>query len=721
MPHRVQLRARAANHFMYWGRSTLVTNADGFALGKGLEGYFAENTRMLNRLALCAGGQRPRAVAVSPAAANRLLAYYEVADVDGVPEGSVYITLDATVTEMLAVALRVENFSLHGERARFDLEVELAADFADTVEAEKQQRQQDGNVDTGWDADRGELWFRYRHPKLDRAARIRVEPGRTRARFEGGSLIVAIDVGSHEAHDVRLEVQPYFGGKPLIPEQEHIGRAQARLRSETAWLETTNDVVARAWRTATADLASLALGHPAGPAAPAAGVPMYQQFFGRDTLTTAWQAMPAMPSMMRDVLLANASFVGTSIDDWSDEEPGKLIHQATHGPLASLRLNNNLRNYGDYATAPDFLIMLGQYLAWTDDRATAVELLPVARRVIEWIERYADLDGDGLFEYKTRSPKGIKNQGWKDADDAIVDERGRVIDPPVAAVEIQAYVFAGLQHAAVVFGLCGDRAFGLELARKARALRKRINERFWMPDENFYAMALGPDKRQVRSITSNPAHLLACGAVPRSRARAVADRLMEADMFSGWGIRTLSAANAAYNPFSYHRGSVWPVENATAALGLARYGFWDHLHTLTDGLFSLSAMFAEGRLPEAVGGMQRDAAHPHPGVYPASCEPQSWSASMVVMLVQTLAGMFPVAPLRLLVVDPHLPDWLPDLRLSDVRVGDATVDLEMERRADGTTGYRWRARGKLRVVRQPPPEERAGAGRRAWSLIRSLI
>src|SRR5436305_2001950 len=209
-----------------------------------------------------------------------------------------------------------------------------------------------------------------------------------------------------------------------------------------------------------------------------------------------------------------------------------------------------------------------------------------------------------------------------------------------------------------------------------------------MPRKGFYAMALGPDKRQVTSISSNPAHLLACGVVPKAHARQVARRLLEPDMFSGWGIRTLSAEHPAFDPFSYHRGSVWPVENGTAALGFARYGFWSELHTLAEGLFSLSDCFVEVRLPESVGGMPRDFAHPHPGIYPASCEPQSWSASMVVVLIQALLGMVAIAPLGLLVIDPHLPEWLPDLRLDGISLGEASVDLQLWRKPDGQTSYR---------------------------------
>jgi glycogen debranching enzyme len=470
-------------------------------------------------------------------------------------------------------------------------------------------------------------------------------------------------------------------------------------------LTTTNPTVARAWRTACEDLASLALGAAEGPAAPIAGLPLYLQFFGRATLTIGWQALLATPTPLRDALRVNAALQGTRIDDWMDEEPGKLIHQAGRGPLAILGHNPFSRYYGDYATAPDFLIMVGQYLTWTNDVATVRALLPAARKAIEWIERYGDLDGDGFLEYVCRSPKGVKNQGWKDSDDAIVDEEGNVVENPSATCEIQAYWYVGLQQVALVFLRTGDVGYALGLLRKARDLKARFNAAFWMEDEGFYALALGPDKRQVRSIASNAGHLLAAGIVPHDRAKRVARRLMREDLFSGWGIRTLSSEHPAYNPFSYHLGSVWPVENGTFALGLARYGLWEELHRLAEGIFAATDSFAANRLPEALGGQPRDAAHPFPAIYPRSCEPHGWSASMIVIVVQALLRLYPLAPLGLLLVDPHLPPWLPDLRLDGVRVGPARVDLAFERQADGETRFRVTGRdGTVRVLRQPPPD-----------------
>ena len=249
--------------------------------------------------------------------------------------------------------------------------------------------------------------------------------------------------------------------------------------------------------------------------------------------------------------------------------------------------------------------MLGQYLAWTGDRQTVRDLLPAARDALDWCDRYGDIDGDGFLEYDTRSSGGVKNQGWKDSGDAIVDADGEIVPNPIATSELQAYWYAGLQQAGLAFAAVGDVGQGARLIRKARDLKLRFNEAFWIEDLGAYALGLDPEKRQIRSIGSNDGHLLAAGIVPPARGRQVARRLMEPDLFSGWGIRTLSSDHPAYNPFSYHRGSVWPVEQGTIAFGLARYGCWDELHRLAEGVFA--SMRTLRRAPTA-GGHQRHAA-----------------------------------------------------------------------------------------------------------------
>jgi glycogen debranching enzyme len=297
------------------------------------------------------------------------------------------------------------------------------------------------------------------------------------------------------------------------------------------------------------------------------------------------------------------------------------------------------------------------------------------------------------------------------------------VQPPIATSELQAYWYAGLEQAAIAFLVAGDRVYALQLLSKARTLKRRFDRAFWMDDEGFYALALGPDKQPLRSISSNTGHLLAAGIVPVEKGARVVRRLMKPDLFSGWGIRTLSSDHPAYNPFSYHLGSVWPVENGTFALGFARYGRFAELHRLAEGLFAATDLFVANRLPEAVAGLPRDERHPHPGIYAESNEPQGWSASMVVLLVQSLLGMRPVAPLGLLLIDPHLPPWLPDLRLAGVRVGQARVDLAFARTPDGATQWRVvRRKGRVRVLRQPVPQGPGSSlSGRATALLASLV
>ena len=459
-----------------------------------------------------------------------------------------------------------------------------------------------------------------------------------------------------------------------------------------------------------ADLRALPLGVDGGPQALAAGVPLYLHFFGRDTLTAGWQALLAGPEFLHDALLLNAKLQGNRIDDAFDEQPGRMIHEVRAGPLSLLGQDSLLHNYSDYATPPDFVAMLGQYYSWTADTATTKALLPAAWRALEWLERYGDLDGDGFLEYVTRSPHGVKNQGWKDAPDSIVDDAGNIAENPLATSELQGYWFAALQIGALLAGAVG-RDYGLawHLRKRANRLREQFNASFWLEEEGHYALALDAQKRPIRAAGSNDAHLLVTGIVPRERAGRLVRRLFEPDIFTGWGIRTLTSEHPAYNPFSYHRGSVWPVEHGTFALGLARYGFWDELGRLAKAVFDASELFEEYRLPEVLGGLQRDKLGSHPGVYPDSCSPRAWTASTVVMIIQALLGLHPLAPARVTILDPHLPEWLPELRLAGVRVGHSALDIRAWREPSGTTKYRvTKQNGRMLVLRQPPPQDPSG-------------
>jgi glycogen debranching enzyme len=726
--HRINLRARSSYHFTYSGRGVLITDTSGRIRQEDPLGLYVDNTRFLSCLDVTVDGKPLRSVAASPVGGDAYLSYDELPESAGVRKGSVYLETSRFVGDGLRTLFSFRNYA--ATAAQFEFAIQLAADFADSQEAEARERQQAAEVETLWNGAAGELIFRYCHPELDRGVAIRVEDHPGPLAWRDGAIRARLEVAAKSSVALALLAEPIFDGLPspttsrisFAQRESPLERLRAQILEEFPRLSSSNATVVKAWETATRDLATLPYGLAEGPATPSAGLPLYLQFFGRDSLTIGWQSLIATPTFLRDALLANAAWRGRRINDWLDEEPGKMIHQARGGPLSVLGIDPYIRYYGDWATPPDFLIMLGQYLAWTNDRDTIRRLLPAARDAIDWCDRYGDPDGDGFLEYETHSEKGVKNQGWKDSGDAIVDEEGRIVPNPIATSELQAYWYAGLQQAALAFAATGDLGFAAELFRKAVDLRRRFNRAFWMPDVGAYALGLDPDKRQIRSLGSNDGHLLASGIVPARRGRRVASRLMQADLFSGWGIRTLSADHTAFNPFSYHLGSVWPVEQGTIGFGFARYGVWEELHRLAEGVFAATDLFVENRLPEVIGGMQRDAEHPHPGIYPDSCEPQGWSASAVIMLIQSLLAMVAVAPLGLLVVDPHLPAWLPDLRLDGVRVGNARLDIEFRRTRAGRTTYRVLGRqGWIRVVRQPPPQApSSGLAGRVWSAIRSL-
>ncbi|MBD0292952.1 MAG: hypothetical protein ICV70_05200 [Jiangellaceae bacterium] len=700
-----QLRVRPDLLYVASGWSTLVTDVHGRITGAGPQGFFARNTRVLSRERITVNGREAVPFTTANVGAHAQLSYAELADGDTMPPRGVYLMIEQFLGEGLRSRLTALSFADQVITAQ--LRIEVDSDFADIEEAESGQRRQHGDVIARWHPDTNELRLDYAHPKLRPATAVQVHAPAPVSYTDRATFTVDLKIEPHDAAAVNVLVEPILEGKRLaappptyMEPGDPAARARATLTGEVTRLSSSNPDVAVAWQTAVEDLAALPLGEPPGPTAPIAGLPIYQQIFGRDTLTASWQALLAGPTMLRDSLRLNAAHVGRRIDDWRDEEPGKLLHQARHGPLSLLGVDPFTGYYGDWATGPDFLVFLGQYLAWTGDLPTVRELIPVARQVVDWLNRYGDLDRDGFLEYHCRSSAGVKNQGWKDSDTAIVDEHGLVVDNPIAPSELQGYWYAALRHGALAFAAVGDRAFAAGLARRAATLRRRFHRAYWMPDHGCYAMALGPDHAQVRSVNSNDGHLLAAGIVPARLAPTVARRLFAPDMFSGWGVRTLSAHHPAYNPFSYHRGSVWPVEAGTIGIGLARYGCWTQLHRLAEATFAAAAMFEGHRLPEVIGGLPRDDAYPHPGVYPRACSPQAWSASAIIALVQALLALRPAAPVRTVLIDPHLPDWLPDLHLEGVHIGDAIIDLTVRRTRGGRVSVRSTG-DRVAVVRQP--------------------
>jgi glycogen debranching enzyme len=392
------------------------------------------------------------------------------------------------------------------------------------------------------------------------------------------------------------------------------------------------------------------------------------------------------------------------------------------GPLAILDINPYSAYYADFASPLMFVISLANLYAWTGRVDNVAKHWDVARRLMEWARTHGDADGDGYLEYRTRSSKGTKNQGWKDSGDAIVYADGSAVPAPIATCELQGYwsiAQALMALLSPVMGAPGDAAAYLA---SAAALKERFNRDWWVDEEQFFALALDPQKRRVEAVTSNVGHCLACGIIDREHLPQTVGRLFAPDLFSGWGIRTLSADHAYYNPLSYHRGTVWAVEQATIVFGLRRFGFDARANDLAGAVFDLARLYPEYRIPECVGGYARGE-RAVPGAYPRANTPQLWNASSFPLIVQTLLGLVPLAPVQTLLVDPVLPEWLPDIIVQGLRVGDASVTLRFWR--DEQAASKWEVlhrRGTLRIVRQPPPESiDAGLWERTTAAVETII
>jgi glycogen debranching enzyme len=747
----IRLRARPDTLYLSRGRTVLATDRDGSVRDGASHGLFVHETRLLARHVVLVNGQAPQTNALSNVEQHSWLGYY-IAPVPGVrgerdsgsgllqqaSQQSLEIRISRVVGEGLHEDIDLTNFSQHS--TQFTLDVELAADFADLIETAG-DRQQQGALERTWREIAGSGWeleFSYtveRHyeqqneagfVRLERGVIVRVDHASSAAeRTEQGVRFHVALPPLAEWH-VCLRMLPRIDGVLLEPPRgcrklTDNGRFHAksvflseRTKFDGAETETLTPVVIGALEQAAYDLDALRLPDlDHGPRAwtIAAGLPMYVALFGRDTLTAAWEAALAGPEMMRGTLAELGRWQGRETNDWRDEQPGRMLHEAHTGPLEALNFNPRSRSYGSITTSAFFPVVLAELWHWTGDRDLVRQHVPTARAGLKWLEDYCDRDEDGFHEYRTRSKDGVTNQAWKDSGDAIVYEDGSQVAPPIATCEEQGFAYVGKLLLAEVLWWLDDRTEARRLLRSAQELKKRFNDRFWIDDLNYVALGLDARGRQIRSITSNPGHCIATGIVDDALVSKTADRLMLEDLFSGWGIRTLSSWHPAYNPYSYHRGSVWPVEQATCVLGFVRYGLHRHAERLSRAFFEAAALFDFYRLPELFSGHQRDEAHPFPAMYPQANSPQAWSASAVFCVVQSLLGLYPYAPLNLLLVDPHLPEWLPELTLRDLRVGPSRASIRFFRDDDGSTDYRvLDVVGHLHIVRQPSP----------WSLTASF-
>jgi glycogen debranching enzyme len=564
-----------------------------------------------------------------------------------------------------------------------ELELRFDADFLDIFEVRgyRPERQM-GTPEPAFSTETG-LKFGYRG--LDGIRRTTEVVFHPVPRLVRGRACVNVHLEPHETYVLLVDLLPVLGdGQP--EEDFHFDAALVALEQQyRGWNEactrfsTDNESLdgGLLWRNLE-DLRVLCDDRPSG-LYPTAGVPWYAVPFGRDALITSIQTLALNPELAVGSLRYLAGHQGTRVDHYREEEPGKILHEIRFGELANLGQVPHTPYYGTVDATPLFLVLLTELLDWTGDVDLLSELSPNVIAALRWIDEYGDLDGDGLVEFAQHGHIGVRNQGWKDSWDSLIESRGEPAPLPAALVEVQGYVYHAKSRLARIFRKLGRQTEAERLQREADDLRRRFEDQYWMPTQRFYAQALDRDKRQVDSISSNPGHCLWSGIVNVDRARDVVARLVAADMFSGWGVRTLSTQAISYNPMSYHNGSIWPHDNSIIAAGMRRYGYREEAELVTHAVLEACMRFSDHRIPELFCGFSRDGRfHAGPGEYLVSCSPQAWGAGSLFHFLQVLVGVDVDVFGRRLRIDPLDTRLYRRVRVEGMRVADGELDFTVE-------------------------------------------
>jgi len=684
----------------------LITNVAGEVPLHNLDGYgfYYADTRYLSGYEFSFADAKP-VVLLSTAelgySAEQVLTNPTMRSLEGrnLPRGTVEVRRQRVLEEVLEETLRITNYNLFP--ITLDVIYTFDADFADIFEIRGYHRTKRGRL---FDPLVRDTSITFSYKGLDgkkREALINFSPSPlaidgdssrgSRARFR-------ISLGHRDSSAIRIVISPdkrlgsVQGGERL----GSVATEYSRWLSETTRVYTDNEFFNAVLQRSLTDLRMLWKNDGYGGAYPAAGTPWFDTLFGRDTCIVGLQTLAYKPELARQGLKVLARWQGKKSDPWRDEEPGKILHELRQDELTRISELPFSPYYGSVDATALFLWLAAEYYAWTNDLELIREIEPNLKAAIRWLYSYGDLDGDGYLEYEKRSAKGLVNQGWKDSGDAIMHADGTLVEAPVALVEVQGYLYAAKKGLAPLFDALGD-PISAQIHRNAAAvLKRRFNRDFWLP-EGYYALALDGQKGPAASSASNPGHALWAGIVLRSRAAQITERLLRNDMFSGWGIRTLSTTSSRFNPFGYHLGTVWPHDNSIIAMGFKKYGFEDEVNEVATALFDAARAFPYYRLPELFGGAARSAHHA-PVPYPVACRPQAWAAGAFPFILQAILGLRADAPAkRLFIVRPKLPQWLGHVQLEGLRVGQAEVDLYYERKGDRTSVQILDVRGDLQV------------------------
>ena len=631
-----------------------------------VQGLFYRDTRFLSRWVLTVDGRRPDVLSVENGK------YFEAQFFLYPPTGTIYENPYLSIIRKRKVGdgfhEDVTVFNHGNETRQAEIRLEAGADFADLFEVKDAL---DKKGEAYREVRDGELVLGYRRDDFVRETRITSgEP----AEVTKDGFVFRLTLAPQSEWTTCIDVRPVTEetveavkyGHDAEDAHPNMAVTLEEWIEEAPALSCDADDVQHVYRKSLVDLAALrfySILFP-GESLPAAGLPWFMTIFGRDSLITSYQSLPFTPDLARTALRVLAARQGTKVDDFRDEEPGKILHEIRFGELVHFGERPHSPYFGSADTTPFFLILLDEYERWAGDTELVRALEPNARAALAWIEEYGDRDGDGYVEYQRRNEDtGLENQCWKDSWNSIIWNDGTLAELPRATCEIQGYVYdAKVRTARLAREIWGDAELADRLETDAARLKEQFNRDFWMPERGFFAVALDGGKRRVDTLTSNAGHLLWSGIVDEDKGESVARQLMDDKLFSGWGVRTMAEGEGPYNPIEYHNGTVWPHDNSFIAAGLARYGYREQAARIAAAMFDAAAFF-DYRLPETFAGYPRERTR-FPVEYPTACSPQAWATGAPLMLLRVLLGLEPDRDQ--LGIDPLLPDGIERIALRGI-------------------------------------------------------
>ncbi len=671
--------------------STFCICDDRGDVGEDTSGFFAHDTRFLSVLRLTINGERPLLLSSAQVEYFSAAFYLRNPLAGGLPQDTLSIARRRFVGEGMQERIILRNEGM--ESISFRLGLEIGSDFADIMSVKEHDfalgdpvhaKPLPRPVEPTYDDENNQ--FVLEDPEDGSRTQVILSH---RGDTDGRGIAYDIELAPRETWDLQLDVVPSIDGSEVAPKlvERRFGDELVHVRdSLAAWqlrvpqLRAGWEDLEHAFGQSVSDLASLRMRSSTDPGKgrlPAAGMPWFMTVFGRDTIITCLQTLLFGPELASTALRVLAELQAREDDPSIDAEPGKIVHEVRTGKAAKHWFRTY---YGTVDATPLYLVLLSEVWRWTDDTSLALELKEPALRALEWIDKWGDRDGDGFVEYQRRSDHGLENQSWKDSGDSQRFADGRIAQTPIAPAEVQGYVYdAKRRMAELAREVWRDRELADRLNREAKELRDHFDEAYWVEASGgYFALALDRDKQRVDSRCSNMGHLLWSGIVHPHRVDAVVDTLMGDALWSGWGIRTMSEQDAAYNPLSYHNGTVWPHDNSLVAWGLARYGRWPEMQRIAQRLLQ-AARYFNYQLPEVFAGLRRSETT-FPIAYPTAARPQAWAAGTPVLLLQLLLGLQPDIRRHSLatIAPPELPTWVKSLRLSGVRAFDRQWDVRLD-------------------------------------------